>query len=185
MCVCVSRQFMWAGCIIKINDIACPLPKQRHTHTHTHIHTATNPSWRLRLCFSKRTIFCLPLWLSLSHSLFISPSISISLSAQNAKLLHFSLAPLLPCSSTHLVINSKHIKPTVVPRYSPDRPSRNEKNTHTHRLNAHTWVKLQNGFCMTHKGDTISCFRAKNEQIWELIKGNQTDSPITLQVFGS
>lgn len=96
VCVCVSQQL----CIIKINDIVHLLPKHRHTHT------SNKPSWRSRLCFSKRTIFCLPLWLSLSRSLFISPSISISLSAQNAKLLHFSLAPLLPCSSTHLVINS-------------------------------------------------------------------------------
>lgn len=92
--VCVPLRFMWAGYIIKINDIVCPQPKQTHTLLHTH--AATNPSWRLRLCFSKRTIFCLPLWLSLSHSLSISPSISVSLSAQNAKLLHFSLAPLLP-----------------------------------------------------------------------------------------
>lgn len=98
----------------------------------TDTHIATNPSWRLRLCFSKRTIFCLPLWLSLSHSLFISPSISISLSAQNAKLLHFSLSPLSSCSSTHLVINSKHIKPTAVPRYSPDHPTQH-KHTHTQR----------------------------------------------------
>lgn len=30
--VFVSQLLMWAGYIIKINDIVCPLPK--HTHTH-------------------------------------------------------------------------------------------------------------------------------------------------------
>lgn len=149
---------MCLTCIIKINDKAHPQPKNRHSHA------ATNPSWRLRLCFSKRTIFCLPLWLSLYHSLFISASISLSLSAQNAKLLHFSLSPFLPGSSTHLVINSKHIKPTVAPRYSPDHPSQHKHthaHTHTHSLNASTWVKRQNGFCMTHKSDTIECSGTK------------------------
>lgn len=163
---------MWAACIIKINDIARPLPKHSHRHTH-----CNRPVVALTVVFQQKDRFLFtPLALFVSFSLYLSLHLYLSFSTK-CQIAPFLSAPTPrpPCPSTHLVINSKHIKPTVALRYSPDCPSQGR----THCLSAHTWVTLQNGPSVMKTSDKNESSGAKKNKSGNLLK----ETKLTPQLY--
>lgn len=99
VCACVSQQFMWAGCIIKINDKARPLPKQGYTQTHCNRLVKA-----LKVVFQQKDHFLfIPLALFVSLSLFFL-SLPISLSFFQHKMPNCSISHSFPSSPAHPLI---------------------------------------------------------------------------------